>query len=93
MVPKIKSTESRNLEAGGPPSDIPKEPLLQEDIIVSPYDAYDKRVKILIVDDSSYNLFVMGELMQQIKFPPEENKTFHVETALNGQIAVDKVKD
>ena len=60
---------------------------------MSPYDAYDKRLKILIVDDSSYNLFVMGELMQQIKFPPEENKTLQVETALNGQIALDKVKD
>ncbi len=47
----------------------------------------------MIVDDSSYNLFVMGELMQQIKFPPEEHKFLHVETALNGQIAVDRVKD
>ena len=62
-------------------------------IEISPLDVDDKRVKILIVDDSSYNLFVMGELMQQIKFPPEENKTLHVETALNGQIAVDRVKD
>ncbi len=50
------------------------------------------KVKILIVDDSSYNLFVMGELMQQIKFAPEDKKVLHVETALNGQIAVEKVK-
>jgi CheY-like chemotaxis protein len=51
------------------------------------------KIKILIVDDSSYNLFVMGELMQQIKFAPEEKKALHVETALNGQLAVDKVKE
>jgi len=38
----------------------------------------------LIVDDSSYNLFVMQELMGQVKFGAEERKELKVETALNG---------
>ncbi len=63
------------------------------EIIPLPIKSDVTKIKILIVDDSSYNLFVMGELMQQIKFTPEEKKTLHVETALNGQLAVDKVKE
>ena len=43
-------------------------------------------LRVLIVDDSSYNLFVMEELIGQIK-----TKKILLDTALNGQLAVDQV--
>jgi len=51
----IKSTESR---------EIPVISNNMQNEEVKTATNYEKSVKILIVDDSSYNLFVMGELMQ-----------------------------
>ena len=44
-------------------------------------------MKILCVDDSTYNLFVIREIISQI------DAKIHIETALNGQIAHDKIFD
>jgi CheY-like chemotaxis protein len=86
----MKTTESHKIEVENEaPLNTPPELKL----IASAAASDITKIKILIVDDSSYNLFVMGELMQQIKFTPEEKKVLHVETALNGQLAVDKVKE
>ena len=38
--------------------------IMESKIIQEPDPNEPKKIKILIVDDSSYNLFVMGELMQ-----------------------------
>lgn len=40
----------------------------------------------MIIDDSSYNLFVMEELVHQI------DPHIEIDTALNGQIALNKIK-
>ncbi len=42
-------------------------------------------MRILIVDDSTYNLFVMKEILTQLK--PD----LYLDEALNGQAAIDKV--
>ena len=42
---------------------------------------------MLIVDDSAYNLFVLQELIRTI------DSSIYVESALNGQIALDLVTD
>ena len=45
-------------------------------------------LRILCVDDSTYNLFVLTELLSTI----DERGCLEVETALNGSIAFEKVK-
>lgn len=42
---------------------------------------------ILIVDDSSYNLFVLQELLKELR----DHFTIEMKTALNGEIAVNVV--
>ena len=42
---------------------------------------------ILIVDDSSYNLYVLQELLKELR----EHFTIDVKTALNGELAVQVV--
>ncbi|TNV85569.1 hypothetical protein FGO68_gene3449 [Halteria grandinella] len=44
-------------------------------------------LKILLVDDSTYNLFILRELLTQIAHHIE------IETALNGELAIQKVED
>lgn len=45
------------------------------------------KIRVLCVDDSTYNLFVLKELINQI------NDNVDVETALNGEIAVKMIKE
>ena len=47
-----------------------------------------RRFSVLIVDDSTYNLFVMREILTQI-----EGGTMILEQALNGQEAIERVKE
>ena len=42
---------------------------------------------VLVVDDSSYNLFVIQELISAV------DKAIHVDTALNGVQALEKVRE
>ena len=45
-----------------------------------------RKLKVLVVDDSSYNLFVMSMILEELK-----DMELEVLTALNGQRAVDTV--
>ena len=40
----------------------------------------------MIVDDSSYNLYVLQEILNQI------DSKMQIETAMNGQLAIDKIR-
>ena len=39
----------------------------------------------MVVDDSTYNIFVLEEIISSI------SEAIHIDTALNGQLAIDKV--
>ena len=45
-----------------------------------------RKLKILVVDDSTYNLFVMQMILEEVK-----DMQLEIVTALNGRIAVDTV--
>ena len=47
----------------------------------------ERPFSVLIVDDSAYNLFVLQELIRSI------DSAIHVDSALNGQIALDLVME
>ncbi|TNV84067.1 hypothetical protein FGO68_gene12668 [Halteria grandinella] len=47
----------------------------------------EEKLRVLCVDDSTYNLFVIKEMLKII------DSKMNIETALNGQIAFDKVYD
>ena len=43
------------------------------------------RKRVMVIDDSSYNLFVMEELIKQV------DSEIMIDTALNGQLALDQI--